>query len=210
MSHVGVTCDGCGKRDFSGGRHKCDVCHDYDLCDDCQATGVATKDHSPDHPTTELQPGMRGTRSSLSYEFGSVRQRMEQELPCPLCGQSFNEPALLEHVEQEHSNDSSKAGICTLCLASNPAAEAEHLYVGDVVTHFATHHSGGPGIRGFRFQAFGGSGRGSRGGRGGREPPAEGRLPRPPTRRPGGPGIGEPPFAMDLQEPVFTAPTMLR
>lgn len=44
-THVGVVCDGCGKRNFSGIRYKCSVCNDYDLCESCESKGA----HDPSH-----------------------------------------------------------------------------------------------------------------------------------------------------------------
>lgn len=35
--HIGYCCDGCGRMDFTGMRHKCTVCHDYDLCEECRS-----------------------------------------------------------------------------------------------------------------------------------------------------------------------------
>ena len=35
--HVGFVCDRCGETDFKGVRYKCTICHDFDLCNNCQA-----------------------------------------------------------------------------------------------------------------------------------------------------------------------------
>jgi hypothetical protein len=35
--HQSVTCDGCGQSPIIGKRFKCLVCHDYDLCSNCEA-----------------------------------------------------------------------------------------------------------------------------------------------------------------------------
>lgn len=35
--HMGITCDGCKKRNFVGKRFKCLVCPDFDLCEACEA-----------------------------------------------------------------------------------------------------------------------------------------------------------------------------
>ena len=34
--HKNYICDGCGVDPIKGPRHKCAVCPDYDLCDDCE------------------------------------------------------------------------------------------------------------------------------------------------------------------------------
>jgi hypothetical protein len=44
--HKGIICDGCGVRDIVGCRFKCTVCHDFDLCQACEAKGV----HPAEHP----------------------------------------------------------------------------------------------------------------------------------------------------------------
>lgn len=37
--HFGITCDGCGASPLVGRRFKCLVCHDFDLCEACEAKG---------------------------------------------------------------------------------------------------------------------------------------------------------------------------
>eukprot|EP01111_Echinosteliopsis_oligospora_P004738 TRINITY_DN1780_c0_g1_i1.p1 TRINITY_DN1780_c0_g1~~TRINITY_DN1780_c0_g1_i1.p1 ORF type:complete len:488 (+),score=132.54 TRINITY_DN1780_c0_g1_i1:102-1565(+) len=44
--HRGVTCDGCKTVNFTGVRYKCDICRNYDLCENCKAKGDEI------HPTT--------------------------------------------------------------------------------------------------------------------------------------------------------------
>lgn len=51
--HIHVQCDLCGKRNIEGSRFKCAVCHDYDLCEACEAKA----EHA--HPMLKIRhPGM--------------------------------------------------------------------------------------------------------------------------------------------------------
>jgi len=43
--HFGVCCDGCGAYNFTGDRHKCQNCPDYDLCDKCYQNGAIRLQH---------------------------------------------------------------------------------------------------------------------------------------------------------------------
>ena len=36
--HKNYICDGCGANPIKGPRHKCVICRDFDLCDNCEAT----------------------------------------------------------------------------------------------------------------------------------------------------------------------------
>lgn len=46
MSHPGVSCDVCHVKPITGPRFKCTVCHDYDMCETCEAKGSHTKNHN--------------------------------------------------------------------------------------------------------------------------------------------------------------------
>jgi len=48
--HEGVTCDGCNQAPIVGTRYKCTVCHDYDLCEKCEAKGT----HDATHPLVKM------------------------------------------------------------------------------------------------------------------------------------------------------------
>merc|ERR1712190_539315 len=45
--HIGVICDGCRTRDFSGVRYRCLRCRDFDLCSTCHARRSVLH---PSHP----------------------------------------------------------------------------------------------------------------------------------------------------------------
>jgi outer membrane biosynthesis protein TonB len=49
--HAGVTCDLCGASPITGVRFKCMICHNFDLCDKCEASGK----HPTDHPLIKLR-----------------------------------------------------------------------------------------------------------------------------------------------------------
>merc|ERR1712065_24010 len=53
-----VACKGCNKfgRTFTGLRYKCDVCRDFNLCEECHAKGVESGSHSSSHPMTPHEP----------------------------------------------------------------------------------------------------------------------------------------------------------
>jgi len=52
--HRGIICDGCGKDPVVGARYKCAVCHDFDLCEECEADTIH------DHPFLKIRhPGQK-------------------------------------------------------------------------------------------------------------------------------------------------------
>ncbi len=56
MEHRGVTCDGCGIKNFTGARYRCNVCSDYDLCSNCYQNDASSLNHVPEHPVTAILP----------------------------------------------------------------------------------------------------------------------------------------------------------
>jgi len=51
VKHEGITCDGCNQGVY-GIRYKCTVCHDYDLCSQCEKKGEQV--HSTSHPLLKI------------------------------------------------------------------------------------------------------------------------------------------------------------
>jgi hypothetical protein len=43
--HTGVQCDNCGVVPIVGNRYKCTACHNFDLCEACESSGVHARDH---------------------------------------------------------------------------------------------------------------------------------------------------------------------
>jgi len=65
VSHIGVACDNCKQEPLMGVRYKCNVCRNFDLCSNCEATGC----HDDHHPLIKYkypQNSARSTRSSHS------------------------------------------------------------------------------------------------------------------------------------------------
>lgn len=54
--HAGAVCDGCGKSGeaFTGLRHRCMECGDYDLCHECHLKHTVTKTHLATHITVPV------------------------------------------------------------------------------------------------------------------------------------------------------------
>lgn len=54
LKFEGIHCDACCRRDITGTRWKCEVCFNYDLCDECYKRGK----HYQDHPFLRIRkPG---------------------------------------------------------------------------------------------------------------------------------------------------------
>ncbi|KAI0639950.1 hypothetical protein C8Q77DRAFT_1164747 [Trametes polyzona] len=47
--HKGITCDGCGKENITGVRHKCLGCDDYDICETCVSDPRKRQEHNLAH-----------------------------------------------------------------------------------------------------------------------------------------------------------------
>eukprot|EP00698_Gefionella_okellyi_P006416 TRINITY_DN15768_c0_g1_i1.p1 TRINITY_DN15768_c0_g1~~TRINITY_DN15768_c0_g1_i1.p1 ORF type:complete len:317 (+),score=35.78 TRINITY_DN15768_c0_g1_i1:86-1036(+) len=114
MAHAGVTCDGCSASNFSGVRHKCTVCFDFDFCNDCQLSGISIRDHVPSHPMQAIEPQEAGGRDA----FLDILAGMESgpKFACPYCSQEFHEMRLLEHVVSGHPDDTYPV-TCPICAA---------------------------------------------------------------------------------------------
>ncbi|PIL32363.1 hypothetical protein GSI_05609 [Ganoderma sinense ZZ0214-1] len=73
LSHKNINCDGCGKTDIEGVRHKCLVCDDYDLCEVCIASPAKRTEHNPDHAFFPL------TTPYDRHEYDKARARAHPE-----------------------------------------------------------------------------------------------------------------------------------
>jgi len=88
--HEGVTCDGCSQSPIVGARFKCTVCHDYDLCEKCEAKGT----HDSSHPLVKmLKPrscpyGRRFWRGGHHQREGTDGQQTHFGVACDGCHQT--------------------------------------------------------------------------------------------------------------------------
>lgn len=73
MSHVGVTCDGCGNHNWVGTRFKCMVCYDFDLCGECKSEGFETDEHESTHDMSIVAPRQSSNSRAGLYEDDFTR-----------------------------------------------------------------------------------------------------------------------------------------
>ena len=51
MIHLGYVCDGCDKEPIVGWRYNCQICEDFDYCEDCYKK---EKKHATEHNFSKL------------------------------------------------------------------------------------------------------------------------------------------------------------
>jgi len=83
--HVGVTCDGCRVSPIQGFRYKCSQCHDYDMCEGCEAKGLHPGDHALLKMATPLErhPGARWGQGPCRGRGGWGRWARHGARPVP-------------------------------------------------------------------------------------------------------------------------------
>jgi len=130
MTHLHVTCDGCAVGDFPGIRHKCLICHDYDLCHNCAILSVVTKQHQATHPMQQLH--------AIARDAFGVEQLQVFTYTCPYCGQmNFTELMLGEHLLKSHPGDTTNV-ICPICTCK-PGGDA-NFFSKDLLAHMKQMH----------------------------------------------------------------------
>lgn len=94
--HDGVSCDSCRMQPILGVRYKCQVCHNFDLCETCESNQV----HDPSHALTKMRVASHSTPFGNGYgyghpghfgQFGHFVNRMKQAFRRGGgCARSFN------------------------------------------------------------------------------------------------------------------------
>lgn len=80
--HDGVTCDVCGASPITGVRYKCTVCHDYDLCAKCEATGQ----HDERHPLIKMnQPKGPAVHRHVACDGCNQHPIVGPRFKCTVC-----------------------------------------------------------------------------------------------------------------------------
>ncbi|KZT72898.1 hypothetical protein DAEQUDRAFT_754913 [Daedalea quercina L-15889] len=78
-THTGITCDGCGKHNIFGTRHKCLECDDYDLCTSCIGSGAQWGKHDSTHHFFPIStPGDMSSFCSARLAQPAVRMPTER------------------------------------------------------------------------------------------------------------------------------------
>ncbi|XP_070067517.1 E3 ubiquitin-protein ligase KCMF1-like [Drosophila takahashii] len=94
--HMGITCNGCMRRNFPGRRFHCLSCPvDFNLCNGCYALDVTTEEHKFDHAMLCIL-----TPASLARFFTEDEPVI---IRCPYCKiNNFNLEEFERHLEELH------------------------------------------------------------------------------------------------------------
>lgn len=129
--HENISCDLCRKKNFSGGRYKCLICHDFDLCSVCyeKQSNLSFQKHSNQH-------SMQLIITSNDYEtiyYGCIRTKYSPiSLICSICNQNgFSLDILIKHVNEKHFLFKSFI-LCPICfIRINNLSEHLHQHMNE-------------------------------------------------------------------------------
>lgn len=100
--HFGVVCDGCNKYDFMGQRHRCNICRDFDLCENCFSNPATDelKNHLNSHNFRTML--LKDRRRYCCPVFGRRRwqQRQGRKQFCPMA-QYMRQQAQMQQQQQQ-------------------------------------------------------------------------------------------------------------
>ncbi|KAI0652399.1 hypothetical protein C8Q79DRAFT_1081591 [Trametes meyenii] len=124
--HSGVTCDGCGNRPFSGVRHKCLQCEDFDFCDACICNSHVRQKHNASHCFFPIvTPGKKDA-------YDEVRSCLQPVSKTPPPGTIRHDSVYCDECHEcpivgvrHRCLDCSDYDLCTSCI-SNPLRRAQH------------------------------------------------------------------------------------
>jgi hypothetical protein len=116
MAHYGVSCDSCGAQNFSGNRHKCQHCDNYDLCDACFNAGAVSLGHAVSHPMTVIaEPTLTMSDDAEPTDFFPPEYMAMldsgRSFTCPCCPLEFPEFRLYDHLVEDHP-DANEPAVC--------------------------------------------------------------------------------------------------
>ncbi|KAK4471642.1 hypothetical protein MN116_005051 [Schistosoma mekongi] len=135
--HVGVTCNGCSRRDFRFRRYKCLICRDYDLCGTCFDSHQETEKHLNSHP---MQCLITKADHDIFYCGESTAKYCVQSFTCSVCGQlGFTESSLSSHVFSHHSNAIDSEVLCPFCAIQTEGDPNRTTH--DIANHFKSVHN---------------------------------------------------------------------
>ncbi|KAH8876938.1 E3 ubiquitin-protein ligase [Schistosoma japonicum] len=135
--HVGVTCNGCSRRDFRFRRYKCLICRDYDLCGTCFDSHQETEKHLNSHP---MQCLITKADHDTFYCGESTTKYCVQSFTCSVCGQlGFTESSLSSHVFSHHSSAIDSEVLCPFCAIQTEGDPNRTTH--DIASHFKSVHN---------------------------------------------------------------------
>eukprot|EP00181_Compsopogon_caeruleus_P000475 CAMPEP_0184682340 /NCGR_PEP_ID=MMETSP0312-20130426/6773_1 /TAXON_ID=31354 /ORGANISM="Compsopogon coeruleus, Strain SAG 36.94" /LENGTH=335 /DNA_ID=CAMNT_0027133931 /DNA_START=153 /DNA_END=1160 /DNA_ORIENTATION=- len=124
----GTRCDACGMVDCVAVRHKCLVCADFFLCDECVVVGRGSRTHRADHATQAIVPSSYGPSDVDEVDETASSGRFHESRGGGAFSQSGydTESQLSSVIEFELDFSSDERGVLHACEreVGNPGSRA--------------------------------------------------------------------------------------